>query len=979
MKKIIFTIALAIFLVGFISAAVINVPADQATIQAAVNAAVSGDTINVAAGTYDEQVVIDGKNLTLQGVGDTTIIMPSSESILATFYTYPLGVLSGWEGLKLASPILVKNAQNVTVKTLKVDGINVDALPVGADRLAGIVYGEAGGLISNVTVNNIKTPGYTIRTYVIDVSSVTNPLNIEVEDSRVNDFARTAIQAQGANILANIHDNVVVGPGSIGPANVPNGIVLIANAKGNVTNNTISANHYTGVTFLGSGVLLYQAGTGILVSGNEIFDVDDAVLIAGTNFSNIENNNLHDNVKGVRIEQSTATDNIITGNLIVDNTLFGIDAGTSAGGNNVASENTITGNTIGVNNEAAFSFNATYNWWGDCTGPTYPTYNPPGTGDSIVNTTAPVLFSPWLGVCINLKADVACAEKSENVTLYAANVTSLSNTLPIDDVWFSYTFLNGTNRNKTALNVGGNNYSATINSSELIGGQNIVWNVWANDSSGFEFHNGDKTFYVRNSTFLGIVPFPADGLNGWWVTEPTFTLTQDVQTNDSINDSWYQWDADAIFMYSGPFGLEDIPNPNPISAGTLELNWWTTFGSCGNETAQSQILRIDLTNPEINDTQPADGSTVFNNPRPTISALLDEVYGSNSGINKSNVSMRLDGVLVAPNVTNASINNSLDAIVSFTPGFDLANGNHQVYVNVTDNAGRFSSKTWNFTINQTAPPNMTVYSPQNITYGTKKIPFNISLTSEVEKLEYINYNDKNPRFKILCRDCNESGYSKQKNKTLLEGENKIGIKATDFLGQTSQQNVSLFIDSKAPKIHGVVPAKNKVTNGSDFSIKYTEDNIKELLVSWNPTVNLTKQCNEGGKNVVCDFALDLSAFNGQFINYSINMTDVANRTASTKPTKVLVDTTPPVINFFNHSINGKTVEFTIQVTETNFDEINYVDLSQSNPREKKLCSSLKNGVCNKKVTFSTGAHDLVIRAVDKAGNSDTEAVSFTIV
>ena len=411
--------------------------------------------------------MIDGKNLTLQGVGDTTIIMPSSESILATFYTYPLGVLSGWEGLKLASPILVKNAQNVTVKTLKVDGINVDAIPVGADRLAGIVYGEAGGLISNVTVNNIKTPGYTIRTYVIDVSSVTNPLNIEVEDSRVNDFARTAIQAQGANILANIHDNVVVGPGSIGPANVPNGIVLIANAKGNVTNNTISANHYTGVTFLGSGVLLYQAGTGILVSGNEIFDVDDAVLIAGTNFSNIENNNLHDNVKGVRIEQSTATDNIITGNLIVDNTLFGIDAGTSAGGNNVASENTITGNTIGVNNEAAFSFNATYNWWGDCTGPTYPTYNPPGTGDSIVNTTAPVLFSPWLGVCINLKADVACAEKSENVTLYAANVTSLSNTLPIDDVWFSYTFLNGTNRNKTALNVGGNNYSATINSSDV--------------------------------------------------------------------------------------------------------------------------------------------------------------------------------------------------------------------------------------------------------------------------------------------------------------------------------------------------------------------------------------------------------------------------------------------------------------------------------------------------------------------------------
>src|SRR3989344_4450935 len=663
MKKIIFTIALAIFLVGFISAAVINVPADQATIQAAVNAAVSGDTINVAAGTYDEQVVIDGKNLTLQGVGDTTIIMPSSESILATFYTYPLGVLSGWEGLKLASPILVKNAQNVTVKTLKVDGINVDALPVGADRLAGIVYGEAGGLISNVTVNNIKTPGYTIRTYVIDVSSVTNPLNIEVEDSRVNDFARTAIQAQGANILANIHDNVVVGPGSIGPANVPNGIVLIANAKGNVTNNTISANHYTGVTFLGSGVLLYQAGTGILVSGNEIFDVDDAVLIAGTNFSNIENNNLHDNVKGVRIEQSTATDNIITGNLIVDNTLFGIDAGSSSGGSNSANNNHIVGNAIGLNNDAVASFNATENWWGACDGPDFVPYNA-GSGDEIVNASGgPVLFSPWIGICITDKVNPQCAEQSKNVTLYAT-VTNGS-ILSIDDVWFSYTLANGTNRNKTASSIGNNNFTITINNSELVGGQSVNWNVYANDSTGFEVYNGLQTFYVRNATRLGIVPFPADGLNGWWVTEPTFTLTQDVATNDSVNDSWYQWDADAIFEYTVPFNLDDIPNAPPKeSAGTLTLNWWTTFGSvCGNETIQNQELKIDLKNPEINELQPPDGSIVFNNPQPIISAKIDEVYQSNSGINLSNVSMKLDGVLVPANVTNASI----DAVVNFTP------------------------------------------------------------------------------------------------------------------------------------------------------------------------------------------------------------------------------------------------------------------------------------------------------------------------
>ncbi len=987
------TITLTVFLASFLSAATFfvdnTVSCDDNTlnssatpyceIQEAVDDASNGDTINVVAGTYDEQVVIDSKSLTLQGAGDTTIIKPSSASLLTTFYTYPIGVLPAWVGLKLAGSILVKNNSNVTVKNLKVDGIDVSSLPVGADRLAGIIYGEAGGLISNVTVNNIKTPGYSIRGYAIDTSSVTAPLNIEIKDSRVNDFARTAIQAQSANLTANIHDNVIVGPGSIGPANVPNGIVLIAGAKGNATNNKISANHYTGVTFLGSGVLLFQAGDGILISNNEIFDVDDAIILAGTDLSNVQNNNLHNNVKGVRIEDVSgdgSASNSLTDNIIKDNTLFGIDIGSSSGGSNSANKNSITGNSVGVNNGGAFSFNATYNWWGDCSGPDVDGLGNPGTGDRIVNASGPVLFNPWVGVCITDKINVQCAEQSKDVML-SANVSSFIGTPALDDVWFSYT-INGTNYNKTGLNTFGDVYNATINSSELVGGQSVSWNVYANDTSGVVVGNGLQTFYVRNATRLGIVPFPADGLNGWWVTEPVFSLTPDAAS--AGNDSWYQWDADDIFKYTGPFDLDDIPNAPPIeSAGTLGLNWWTTFGICGNETVQSQTLFIDLKNPLITDLQPADGSTVFNNLSPTISALLDEVYQSNSGINQSSVSMRLDGVSVSANVTPSG---DLDAIVNFTPSFNLSLGNHQVYVNVTDNAGRFSQKTWNFTINTTGVFNMTVHSPKNITYSTRKIPFNISLTGEVEKLEYINYNERIPRWRILCRDCNQSGFDKQKNKTLLEGENLIGIKATDFLGQMNQQNISLFIDTKSPKILKTEPAKNKVTNGS-FSIKYTEDNVKEVLLSWNPTVNLTSQCNTPGKNVVCDVQINnnlsnFSAYDGQNIMYWINMTDVANHTASTKPTKVFVDTTAPVINFFNHSISGKTVEFVILITEANFDEINYFDLSQSNPKKVQLCSKISGGLCNKKKTFKTGAHNLTINVLDDAGNAAMQNLNFII-
>jgi len=77
---------------------------------------------------------------------------------------------------------------------------------------------------------------------------------------------------------------------------------------------------------------------------------------------------------------------------------------------------------------------------------------------------------------------------------------------------------------------------------------------------------------------------------------------------------------------------------------------------------------------------------------------------------------------------------------------------------------------------------------------------------------------------------------------------------------------------------------------------------------------------------------------------------------------------------------NKYIYFNFEVDEENFDEITYIDWNDRRPRWRRLCSRLKNGVCEKKKSFRRGGHEVDIQIMDEAGNAvSTERLEFWVV
>ena len=301
-------VCLFAFFIGNLNAAIINVPADAPTIQAAVNlAAPSGDTIQIAAGTYVEQVQVVNKSLNIVGAGENTTIIQSPGPLtpLTQFFTF---------GVNFWCVLMIDNQaaptpQTVNISDLTVDGDNqqdTTTLPPPSpgfygnpNRFFAIGYHNADGTIQNVhTTNTRQSSNFNeLAGGGIICTADTGTVTCNVTNCLIDFYQRSGIDCRGTALTANII-NSTINRGYVLTPNTttatPNGIQFSGSTTGSITNNIVSGNIATVVNASASGIIPFGAGPNLLISGNTIANNDNgiAAIQCGNNLT-ISNNTLN--------------------------------------------------------------------------------------------------------------------------------------------------------------------------------------------------------------------------------------------------------------------------------------------------------------------------------------------------------------------------------------------------------------------------------------------------------------------------------------------------------------------------------------------------------------------------------------------------------------------------------------------------------------------------------------------------------------
>lgn len=357
----------------------------QSTISAAVKAATAGDTIQVAAGTYKEEVTVN-QPLSIIGAGSATTIIDATGLSNGVFIDGSASAPKSGVANVLVSGftienanftgILIENASYVTISNNQVvnndKSLNLAMKPACAGLPAALKSGEGGDCgegmqLSGVDHSVISNNVIQNNSGGILVSDDTGPtFNNVITGNLVTqnpfDCGITLASHAGNGVYHNTvssNQSIANGLGAGGGA----GIGMFASGP----NDKTYANVVLGNTITGNGHPGVSIHNHASPPGAKPVDLDDNVIIGNTISGNGADTGdaATPGPTGINISSvAPLNGTVIAENVILQET---VGLGFKAPGLVAAHLNNFMGINTGVRNPGAGSVDATQNWWG-CSG-----------------------------------------------------------------------------------------------------------------------------------------------------------------------------------------------------------------------------------------------------------------------------------------------------------------------------------------------------------------------------------------------------------------------------------------------------------------------------------------------------------------------------------------------------------------------------------------------------------------------------------
>ncbi|MBP7147448.1 MAG: right-handed parallel beta-helix repeat-containing protein, partial [Acidobacteria bacterium] len=392
------------------------VSACRASVQSAVDTAVSGDLLLVGEGQYPEHVTIAAKPLDLEGVPGGTGCSPSEiYGIQSNGSHLPALRISDVANISLANLTLRGAGHGTTCGQNTGDEIGLDLQNVSDSAFSGLCLRENG-------VTELRLYGDCDRN-VFDKLDISGMIRDEDGDDLCGHRSREAIRIDGAPACEG-------GPGAIAEDNrildsrtyhCSNSVRLRLTRGTEIRNNLLHGVPAPAWGELGLGVWVEMSDDTQIVDNPDIgnLGMKEAIRVQGRSAAAcateeldsertlISGNTITRADWGIRLYRNAGDPGAPVGTQVLCNAIgsnvidgvpwpgcsYGVQTdhvGTAGQPQNLVELNDISGNTNGLRNLAPETLSAIFNWWGSDTG---PGGGGPGSGDSV---TGAVGYAPWL-------------------------------------------------------------------------------------------------------------------------------------------------------------------------------------------------------------------------------------------------------------------------------------------------------------------------------------------------------------------------------------------------------------------------------------------------------------------------------------------------------------------------------------------------------------------------------------------------------